>query len=285
MIRVQILSLAVFGVLASGCYDNGTKEDCVGLSCGPGLDWPDGGETSIRYVRYPDGSEWRAFIGFFVDQQTPDQITMGALNVCSTETPWNAEMRHFYDVGPSITFHMGSEAITVPKVSENAVDFTTRTFDVAYLLESWDPVDEDFFNNSHSVTADDGSMPVTIDRIYMPPKLDITNPMPEGPSNFISIKKGQDLVVEWAEQEPVPPEISTAAAIIFNDVTMAAYPMVCVGLNSGRYVVPKAIIDQIPRNGLLQAGTIANEAVLTPDGRRIDTWGTNCQAIPYTLVD
>ena len=287
MIRVHILSLTLLGLLASACYDSGTKTDCVGLSCGPGLQWPDGGEASIRYVRYPDGTEWRAFIAFFIDQQKPEIIEQGDLNRCSMEPSFaNVDMRHFYDVGESITFRMGSENVTVPKVTGDlAVDFTTREFDVAYLLESYEPVGEDFFNHAHSVTADSGEMPAVIDSIYMPPQLEITAPVLEGNSGIISIQRGQELAVEWVQEEPVPPEISTAAAIFFLDLTLSSYPIVCFSLNSGRFVVPADVVDMIPPNGLLQAGTIANEAVLTADGRRIDTWATNCSAVPYTVVE
>ncbi len=287
MIRVHILSMTLLGALASGCYDNGEKTDCVGLSCGPGLEWPDGGEASIRYVRYPDGTEWRALIAFFIDQQSPEIITQGELNKCAMEPSFaNVDSRRFYDVGESVTFNMGGESVVVPRVTgEQAVDFTTRQFEVAYLLETYEPTTPEFFNNSHSVTADDGSMPVTIDSIYMPPKLDILAPLPEGTSGMVTIQRGKELVVEWKEVEPPPVEISTAAAIFFLDLSQSSYPIVCFSLNSGRFVVPADIVDQIPANGLLQAGTVANEAVLTPDGRRIDTWGTNCSAVPYTTVN
>jgi hypothetical protein len=290
MIRVHILCVALLTVLVAGCYENGTKEDCVGLSCGPGLDWPDGGEASIRYVRYPDGTEWRAFIAFFIDTQTPETIDSGALNHCYRDPGFDADARHFYDVGDSITFHMPTgEDMQVPKVTgPAAVDFSAREFDVAYLRETWndsnDPIEPEFFNNTSSVTADDGSMPAVIDSIYMPPQLDILAPQP-GDGGFVTIQKGQDLEVEWANLEPVPPEISTAAAILFIDPSAAVYPIICFGLNSGHYLIPADIIKDIPANGLLQAGTVANEAVLTPDGRRIDTWATNCSAVPYTVVE
>ena len=285
MIRIQILCLATMSVLASACYDSGTKTDCVGLSCGAGLQWPDGGEASIRYVRYPDGTEWRAFIAFFIDEQKPVSIDVGELNKCSTDPGFAADMRHFFDVGESVTFHMGSQDVKVDKVTgSDAVDYTGRHFDVAYYLETYGPVPADFFNAYHSMTADDGSMPAVVDDIYMPPKLDIVAPPVAADSSFISIKKGQDLTVEWAEEEEVPREITTLAAIFFIDVTNpGVFPMACFSFNTGKFVVPKDIVDGLPPTGLLQIGTVSNEATLSNAERRIDTWGTNCSAVPYVL--
>lgn len=289
MIRVQTLCLAMMcvlgSVLASGCYDSGAKTDCVGLSCGAGLQWPDGGEASIRYVRYPDGTEFRAFIAFFIDQQDPVSIDVGELNKCSADPGFAANMRRFYDVGESVTFHLGSEEVTVPKVTgDAAIDYTGRHFDVAYYLETYTPVNDDFFNAYHSATADDGEMPATVDTIYMPPKLDIvTPPVPDGAA-FVTLKKGEDLLVEWAEEEAVPREITTLAAIFFIDVSQPnVFPMACFSFNTGRFVVPREIVDNLPANGLLQIGTVANEATLSNTERRIDTWGTNCSAVPYIL--
>lgn len=289
MIRVHTLCLAMTTVLvsalASGCYESGTKTDCVGLSCGAGLQWPDGGEVSIRYVRYPDGTEWRAFIAFFIDDQTPASIDVGELNKCSTDPGFAADMRHFYDVGESVTFHMGSQDVSVQKVTgEAAIDYTGRHFDVAYYQETYSPVPDDFFNAYHSATADDGSMPAVIDTIYMPPKLDIVTPEVNEGTSFVSVKKGEDLLVEWAEEEPVPREITTLAAIFFIDVSAPnTFPMACFSFNTGRFVVPKEIVDSLPPNGLLQIGTVSNEATLSNNERRIDTWGTNCSAVPYIL--
>lgn len=277
------LSLALLALLAA-CYDNGTKEDCVGLSCPPGLFWPDGGEVRIQYINLPDGTDWRIITAFFIGAQDPDRIAPPTLGRCAKEQNFDARSRTYIDVGESVTVDMGDETIVAPKVTgEDAVDFIGRRHDLAYINETYDPTTPVFFNAEHSATTDE-QMPFTdrLKGIYVPPKLNVISPAGPG---VIGVKRHQDLLIEWKEIEPPNPDITTAGVILF--IRPGAPPITCVGPNNGRFVVPADDVDNLlpEEGGIMQVGTASDQAILTDEDRRIDLWGTNCIAMLWTKVD
>jgi hypothetical protein len=282
------LSLAAVALLsATACYDNGTKEDCVGLSCPPGLFWPDGGEVRIQYIQLPDGTDWRILTAFFIGEQDPERIEPPALGHCAPDQNFAASSRTYVDVGDSVTIDMGDQTITAPKVmGDMAVDFIGRRHDLAYIIQTYDDAQPTFFNAKHSATTAN-PMPFSdrLKGIYVPPKLDVLSPAGTG---VVAIKRHQDLLVEWKEVEPPDPDVTTAGVILFLKASGPPEPPItCVGPNNGSFLIPADVIDTlIPQEGgIIQVGTASDQATLTDEGRRIDLWGTNCIAKLYSLVD
>lgn len=280
----SFLFLAMVPLLV-GCYQEGNKEDCVGLSCPAGFYWPDGGEVRIAYIALPDGSELRFVTVFFIDEQKPEYMEPPALGRCFEEPSFDAEVRNYVDVGESVTLTMGDFEIVAPRLlGEDTRDFIGRTHDIAYLTETYEPTTPDFFNQKHSATtAVEQPFSDRLDQIYIPPKLDVLKP--KGPG-VIAVKRGQDLEIEWQEVTPPQPGVMTAGVILFLREDQGLPPITCVGPNTGRFVVSADDVDNmLPEGGIMQVGTAANEAVLTDDGRIIHMWGTNCTALPWTKVD
>ena len=268
--------------LSAACYDAGDKEDCVGLSCPPGLYWPDGGEVRIAYIALPDGSELRFVTSFFIDEQVPAYLEPPQLSRCFEEPSFDAEVRKYRDVGETVTVKMGDFELAAPKVMD-AVDFVGRRHDLAYITETYVPTTPDFFNNRHSATtAEEQPFTHLLEGMYMPPKLEVLKPAGPG---IIPVKRGQPLEVEWQEIEPPDPNVLTAGVILFlRDGGLP--PITCVGPNTGKFTVSAEDVDNLlPDGGIMQVGTASNEAILTDDGRIIHMWGTNCTALPWTKVD
>lgn len=275
-----------FSLLAAGCYDNGTKTDCVGLSCPSGLFWPDGGEVRIQYIKLPDGTDWRIITAFFIGQQDPDALAPPALGRCAPEGYFDANSRTYIEAGDSLTVNMGDREIVAPRVTgEDAVDFIGRVHDFAYINETYEKAGDSFFNAKHYATTEaQVDFSDRLEGIYVPPQLTVLSPAAAG---VVPIKRNQDLLIEWEEIEPPAPDVTTAAAILFiNAGYQPGPPLTCVGPNTGSFLVPKETINSLPpEGGILQVGTASNQAILSPDERRIDMWGTNCTALLYSIVE
>ncbi|HTE52384.1 MAG TPA: hypothetical protein VK698_16145 [Kofleriaceae bacterium] len=285
MLKLSILFSVAMMPLLSGCYDNGTKEDCVGLSCPPGLFWPDGGEVRIQYIKLPDGTDWRIITAFFIEAQTPERISPPTLGHCAPDPNFGeATSRTYTDVGESITVDMGDQTITAPKVTgDAAVDFIGRRHDLAYISETYDDAAPQFFNAKHSAQTDEQmDFSDLLQGIYVPPTLEVLSP--QGPG-VIPVKRHQDLLVQWQEIEPPNPDVTTAGVILF--LRDDGPPITCVGPNNGQFIVSADDVDNLlpEQGGIMQVGTASDQAILTDAGRRIDLWGTNCIAMLWTKVD
>jgi len=271
--------------LAAGCYETGDKTDCVGLSCPTGLLWPDGGEVRLQYIGLPDGSEMRFVVGFFIESQDPAFVQPPVLGQCFDDSNYVPETRVYADAGDSMTAHVGSFEIEAPKVmGDDAIDFIGRHHKLAYLMTTFEPTVDDFFDNYHSATTDkDIGLNGQMTGIYMPPRVEVLSPEPAG---VRLVKAGEDLVVRWQEETPADPNINTAGIVIFwktgapGDIN--AELVACVGPNHGEFIVPKETIDALPdAGGIMQVGTASNQAILDDQERRIDLWASNCIAFPW----
>lgn len=287
------LSFAVLcgAVLATACVDAGNKRDCVGIDCPTGLFWPDGGEVRIQYLLEPDGSELRYTTSFFIDDQDPVHMDLPPLGTCGPEPKgplWEVPLRHYVDVGPSVTVDLEDDfSLTAPKF-ENATDLLGRTHDISYLAQTKEPTDPSFFNTRHSAhlspeTADQFDFSDMMTTMYMPPKVQALAPtLPEGVS-VLAIKRHQDLEIEWQQTENPDPTVVTAGVIVFDSPSGTTS---CVVPNTGHFVVPAEVIDSLPESGgVMQIGNGSNEAILTPEDRIIHMWASNCVLLPWTKVD
>jgi hypothetical protein len=287
MERAARFLLLASAILVAGCFDQGEKEDCVGLSCPAGLFWPDGGEVRIQYIALPDGSDLRLFVSYFVKDQTPEFVEPPLLGQCFDELWYVPPDREYIDVGEDVTVKMGDEEITLPRATgDQAVDFLSRHHQVAYTAQSYTKTQDSFFDAEHSATTEkDMGFNQLLHGLYQTPKVEVLSPTGVGNR---PINANEDLLVEWNELSPADPDITTGGVIIFwkkggpgvaNSETIA-----CVGPNTGSFLVPKETIDKLPDTGIMQVGTASNQAKLTEDGRRVDLWGSTCVAFPFAKV-
>ena len=282
-LRIALTLLAV--TLASGCYDQGTKTDCIGLKCPTGLLWPDGGEVRIQYIGLPTGEDLRFVVAYFIDTQDPPLLQPPLLGHCFQATNFVPPGRVYADVGDHVSVHMGGYDLDVPRVmGDQAIDFVGRHHRLAYIVQTYEPVQDDFFDAFHSAeTAVDIGLNGKMNDIYMPPRVNVLSPAPAG---IREVKAGEDLVVRWEEASPPNPDVVTAGIVLFwktgapGDID--AEIIACVGPNKHEFIVPKETIDALPDSGgLMQVGTASNQAFLDDQERRIDLWASNCIAFPW----
>ena len=283
-----LLTLALLPV-AAGCADEGDAEDCVGLNCPNGFQWPYGGEIRLWYIELPDGSQLQRLIGFFIEAQTPDQLPPNveigycAENLESAPGFGYGENRQYIDVGESITFNLADDRqVEVPKVTgSNFLDFAGRPHDLAYLRDVSDPPGPDFFDNTHSITTGvemDFSAELS-PGVYMTPDFEVIQPL----GVPIILRSGRDLVIEWEEEKTPNPDYATVAAMVFIPDAGPGYQ--CIVKNDGKMTVPAEIIDIFEADtGVMVIGTASNAAVLRPDGRFQSMFAMNCHLTPFQRV-
>lgn len=281
--------LALAALLGVGCTpESGDRQDCVGFNCPAGLLWPDGGEIRIQYIGLPDGSDLRFLVGFFVEEQDPEFLPPPVLGQCFVDSNYVPDSRVYKDIGESIQVNMAGQTVTAPRVmGDQAIDFIGRRHRIAYITQTYEDVPDGFFDNEHFAETPDPAINNHLRGMYMPPAVEVLKPEPAG---VRTVKASEDLHIEYREVNPPNPDIMTAAVILFwktgqpGDVNSEI--IACVGPNTGEFVVPKETIDSLPdAGGIMQVGTISNQAVLTEDERRIDLWASNCIAFPWTKVE
>ncbi len=307
MLSKLITCLALAAVLlAPGCYDDGNKEECVGLKCPAGFQWPEGGEVRLWTIRTPDGAVIRRFFGFFIASENPDvPNTQPQIGRCARSVDADQGMNvEYYDVGDSITFELGDgEQVEVPKLvpdptvtdcmpgracAAGVVDFYGRVHQVAYLLETVTPgpLPESYYNNFHTVrTANQMALSDRLDHLFLGPSFTVTKP--ERPTGALTMKRGQDVVFEWQnDQTPNPDVVAGSAIVIVPDGIAPTEATGCISLNDGDFTVPAATVDALSADtGIMLVGNGADEAILTDDGRVFHKWGLFCNLIPWTRVD
>lgn len=293
-------------VLAAGCYDAGNKEDCVGLKCPNGFQWPEGGEIRVWTIRLPDGALITRYFGIFIEQQTPDvPLPEPILGVCDRDvTADQGENTVYYDVGESISFELSTgETIEVPRLlpdpsvtecmpgtacADGVIDFYGRRHDVAYLLETFQEAgpQPNFYNNFHNVrTAETMPLSDRLDNLFLGPSFRMLSPPQDATTATVTFKRGEDVVFAWEnEQTPNPDVVAAAAIVIVPDV--ATQETACLSLNDGNFTVPGETIDSLEDDtGIMLVGNGADEAIMTDDGRIFHKWGQFCNLIPWQRVD
>lgn len=290
--RAICLLLAAIFALSAGCYDEGSREDCVGFSCPYGLQWPDGGEVRMWYIRLPDGTAIRRLMGYFhtADEGPPPFI----IGECAPDpNVFQPAQREYIDVGESITFDMGDTSIDVPRVRAQdqggmpAVDAYFRQHQIAYLLDTPPgPVGEGFIDGKHSVNTGDQAINPFVRDIYQPPRLNLVNPPPGIPGTpVITLKKGQDVLFEWETESGQDPDAAVGMALVFVPDAMQI-PMACIAGNENHFLVPSEVIDGFAADtGFVLVGTATAENELRDDGMMMNKWALTCQLVPWSRVE
>jgi hypothetical protein len=280
------LSLALLP-LSAGCADEGDIEECVGLNCPNGFQWPYGGELRLWYIELPDGTQLQRLIGFFISSQTPDilpdtEIGYCTLNLESTLNYGYGTDIQYIDVGANLTMDLGDIQVNMPKIEpggEPTIDFADRPHEgIIYQREISTPTGPQFFNNVHPVTTAEEMdfSPDLTPGIYMPPAIEVIQPT----GVPIILHAGRDLTIEWNEVEEPNPDYATVAAMVF--IPDAGPQYQCLVLNNGRMTVPGEFIDLFEADtGVMVIGTAANAGVLRPDGRWQSMFGMNCHLTPF----
>ena len=302
----------LLGTFSTACYDTGTKEDCVGLSCPGGFQWPHGGEIRTWYIGLPGGGHITRFFGIFIEDEDPALPELeGAFNTrpmpqigrCAPDINGVQGLnRQYIDIGPEMTFTVGpDETITVPRITaeENDgmpfVDPYGREHELIYYREDFNVRPDSFFNFRHTATTPqplpfqvrdretgEYASTDTLTDMYMPPRVRVLDP-PPGVAEF---KRGQDFNIEW-ESDPADPEIVVGSAIVIAPAPGSGLrPTLCVSANDGQFTVPAETIDNLQADdGIMVVGLVANEAVVTDSGRILNKWGISCSLVPWVRVD
>lgn len=289
MMKVAKCLLLGLVALGAGCASSGDAEECVGLQCPTGFQWPMGGEVRLWYIELPDGSTIRYFIGYFVEEQDPDILPDQAVGYCepSPEAIRGLGYGNTFtemDVGDHIIYHVGDEEFIVPRVTatggEQVIDFAGRPHDIVYLLEVVDPPSPGFFNAHHRVTVPGRPefTEVLTPGLYMPPESRVITPVG---TPVVTFQPGQDVNIEWEEIEENTDEIVTVGAMVIQPDNFGEV-ISCLVTNNGQTTIPGDIIDGLDEDtGVLVIGTAADESVLRPDGRLHHPFGLNCHLYPY----
>ena len=282
---MRILSAAgCLGVLLamtlSGCSAGG-EEGCFEPSCAAQERWPEGGEVRLGHISLPDGSELRYVIAFFLDAQRPVAEEPTALGGCFEEPVAEPAERRYRDVGEGVTYVMGDQELTAPRY-EDARDFIGRNHGIVYLTETDVPTTPGFFDSMHAVrTGEEQPFSGLLTSLYMPPRFEVL--YPQGPG-IIPVEPGEDLVVEW--QHEVAPSAAVSARVLFLRDDQGLGPIVCLGPDTGRLVVPAEAVDGLlPDGGIMQLMLESRSTVETDEGRTIHLVGTASTAYPWTKVD
>ncbi|HEU5058812.1 MAG TPA: hypothetical protein VFU21_19900 [Kofleriaceae bacterium] len=278
------LSLALLPTFNGGCADEGDIEECIGLNCPNGFQWPYGGELRLWYIHLPDNTELQRMIGFFIESQTPDILPDIEIGYCSQNREADPGIGYgsniqYIDVGPSLTMDLNDFEVEIPKVEGPLIDFADRPHESAiYQREISTPTGPGFFNAMHKVTlaADTDFEQVLDPGIYMPPAIEVIQPT----GVPITFHGGRDLTIEWRNVEEPSPDYATVGAIVFIPDAGPSYQ--CLVLNNGRMVVPGDFLNLFEADtGVMVIGTAANAGVLRPDGRWQSMFGMNCHLTPF----
>lgn len=309
----RYLLLPSAALLASACIDTGDKEDCVGIKCPAGFQWPWGGELRMWHIQLPNGAEITRFFGIFLEQEDPvpgledsgytrplPEIGRCATDVFNTNQGLN---RQYIDIGPEMTFDMGGgDEITVPRVSAEdgmpVVDPYGREHDLFYYLEDFRLREDSFFDTMHYGQAAD-SLPFEVrnpdtgsyetverlDGLYMPPEIELQTPSRD--SGVVQFKRGEGLLVEWQGKTPGSPDIFFGATIVIVPMPGSGLtPTLCVLGNTGSFTIPPETIEELPADeGIMLIGFASDEAVLMDNGSMLHKWGISCDLMPWVRVD
>jgi hypothetical protein len=225
-------------LLAAGCIDAGDREDCLGLSCPGGFSWPEGGEIRVNYVDVPDGEDITQVMAFFVEDQTPEMEPLPPIGSCfewsGNFTELESRNRTYVDVGESVTFNLGGNELVAVK-QEGGYDYTGRgPHDIWYLTETVN-VDVSDYLNKRVVGVDTHEFG-ELDALYVPPRVKYVTPKFKGAP--IQIKKGEDLLIEYAAEAEMDPSVATTSFLLFETPGTHEGRIVCMGLNNGKFLVP-----------------------------------------------
>ena len=277
---VTWLAVAVAGVaFLSGCAGDG-EEGCFEPSCAAQERWPEGGEVRLTHISLPDGTELRFASAFFIDAQAPIAEELSAFGNCFEEPVVEPANRRYLDVGEAVTFVMGDEELTAPRVTDGR-DFLGRQHDIVYVTETYEPTTPGFFDSMHAVRTGEGPFSGRLTSLYMPPKFEVL--APTGPG-IIPVESGEDLVVEWQHEGASSAAVAAQVQVLRDDVGLG--PVVCVGPDTGRLVVPAEVVDGLfPDGGIIQLLLLSTTTVEIEEGRTIQLVGSTDTAWPWTKVD
>lgn len=313
----RYLLLPSAALLASACVDTGEKEDCVGLSCPAGFQWPWGGELRYWHIQLPNGGEITRLFGIFLEYEDVvpgfdledgpgNTRPLPAIGRCATDV-FNVNQgpnRVYYDVGPEMTFDMGGgNVITVPRrgVEETGMPFVDpygRAHDVAYFLEDFGMREDNFFDTYHygetvdplpfavrNPDTEDYETLERLDGLYMPPEIELQTPARD--SGVVQLKRTEGLLVEWQGRTPGRTDVFFGATIVIvPNPGSGLPPTLCALGNSGTFTIPPETIQDLPADeGIMLIGFAADEAVVTDTGRIFHKWGISCDLMPWVRVD
>ncbi len=305
------LSLAALP-FAFGCSDEGETEECVGLQCPAGFQWPDGGEVRIWSIRLPNGDVIQRFFAFFVDGAEPDvPLPLPSLGVCAPDVNGaQAANPEYVDVGESLTFKLADgQEVVVPRLLPNpdnedcsmptvpcaagVPDWYHRMHQVAYLAETFAPAEaapgpENYYNSFHDAEAADtiahNPEGKEVDNIFLGPSFTVNKPA-RSDLGLVTLKKGEDVPFTWEMEQAPNPDVVHAIAILFVPDAPVP-PTACITLNDGAYTVPHQAIDELAADtGIMLVGNGADQAIVTDDGRILHKWGLFCNLFPWQRVE
>jgi hypothetical protein len=290
---MRISSIVLAGALSlsllGGCYDQGNIDECIGLSCANGFQWPYGGEIRVWYIALPDGSELRRLSAYFMDAQTPEILPDLPIGYCAPDHSSDlGTNRHYFDVGDSVTMHLGDHDYVLPKFTKEdnggmpVPDYADREHDIAYLLETSDPTGDGFFDATHKIdTAKHMDFSDMLDTLYMPSPTEIISPVG---NPVIVMHRHQPVDVQWRELAPSDPGVVVGGAIVLGPDQGQEYS--CVVANTGQFTVPAETVDALEFDtGIFVIGTATDQSILRPDGQIVHQFAMNCHLYPYQIVD
>jgi hypothetical protein len=315
----RYLLLPFVALLAAACVQVGEKEDCVGIKCPAGFQWPWGGEIRYWHIQLPNNGEITRLFGIFLKDEdvvpgygledggpTGPTRPIPEVGRCATDhfNPNQGPNRVYYDLGPEMTFDIGGgNELTMPRrgvedEGEPYVDPYGRSHDVIYFLEDFSLRDDSFFDTMHYQQAlEDLPFAVrdpetedyqTVDRLeslYMPPEIELQTPARD--SGVVQLKKSEGLHVEWQGRTPGDPDVFFGATIVIvPNPGSGLPPTLCVVGNTGSFTIPPEAIQNLPADeGIMLIGLSADEAVLTDEGRVFHKWGISCDLMPWVRTE
>lgn len=314
---MKTLAMLALGIIpfVVGCASDGEREDCFGIKCPAGYQWPDAGEVRVWAIRLPDGSVVTRYFGFFYDAAatSTDTIIPAPIGVdtCGPERTftWQPAERAYLDVGPSITFELGDgREVEVAKLEPNPdnpdcmvpgvpcvagiPDWFGRMHDLAYIRETFTPPDQvpstDFYNNFQAVRT---SEPIPsnpegdrLDGIFLGPSFTVNEPVRDDMAT-VTLQKGHDVTFKYAFEQQMSANVTMATAIVLAP-SAPVTPTACLELPTGELTIKSPVIDALAAdNGFMLVGNGTDQSSLLDDGRIFHKWAIFCNFFPWQRVE
>ncbi len=250
-------------------------------ACGSDADEPTpyGGEVLISHLRLGDGGDLLRLSAYFIASQDPDLAPADVpLGECGPDLSFEqGEAREYIDVGDSVTFHLGSGDIVVPRLvadpdstdcesavpcADGVMDFADRIHAIAYLSEPFDAdLGDGFLLGQDSVTTADPQSFSDELSVLQPPRMEVDAPATS------SLARGQDFELTWHQTAPV--DDLTVKIVLAADG--ASSQISCRAADTGSFTVPASVVDGLESDtGVLIVYSVSRATVMTATGRAID---------------
>lgn len=245
---------------------------------------PYGGQVLVFHDRLPDDTDVLRLSAYFIAAQDPEVAAEVTLGECGPDPRTAAaDNRQYFDVGDSVTFHLGGGDFVVPRLvsdpdsdsctpgaacADGVMDFYGLMHEVAYLNEVTAPeLGDGFLMGEDSVTTADPQSFSDQLRVMQPPTMEVDSPALSSDSVTLILSSDHDLELTWQQSEPVD-DLTVNITFAPSDATVAT---TCRVPDTGSFTVPHELIAGLEGDsGDMTVYSVSRSTAMTDSGRAID---------------